>query len=461
MMHDEWESAANTQGSYLAVCWQRIRRRALGMAVRLSPVEAAQNGNPLVFASTGIDIQENAWRDDRAASRPDLMAPDDRPQEPGVNLVGYISAEMGIGQGARNLVRAARCAGLKCAVKPVSTEGLHREQDLGIEDDIDHPYPVNVIYVNADRVPSTLQALGEDFLRGHRNIGYWHWELEEFPEDFNSAFDCLDEVWTASRFCQDSISRLSPVPVIRIPHAVEVANPPARSRSDFGLPEDRFLFLMVFDMLSVFERKNPLGVVRAFIEAFAGDPATHLAIKIGNTKCNPAAMRDLSDAIQSYPITLIDRVMDRVDVDALLQVSDCLVSLHRSEGFGLCLAEAMYLGKPVIATAYSGNTDFMTSDNSFLVGYRLSTVPEGCPPYRAGAVWANPILGDAVSQMQLVRTAELWRNTVGKRAQDHIRQHLSPSVVGTLVRQRIERLLRSRAVERNTPRSATLSRMPP
>ena len=169
-----------------------------------------------------------------------------------------------------------------------------------------------------------------------------------------------------------------------------------------GASHDTFVFLTMFDMLSVFNRKNPLAVIQSFKSAFAGSKSAKLVVKVSHAQYFPNEMRKLREASAGYPIHIIDSVLPREDVNALLAMCDCFISLHRSEGFGLALAEAMYLGKPVIATAYSGNLDFTRPNNSFLVDYTMQPVGPGSAPYHPDCLWADPSLESAIEQMRLV-----------------------------------------------------------
>ncbi len=208
-------------------------------------------------------------------------------------------------------------------------------------------------------------------------------------------------------------------------------------RAYFGLPSDRFLFLTLFDMLSVFDRKNPLGAVEAFIGAFGNDPSVQLIVKINNAKTRPDHLKTLQERIAGYPITIIDATYTPNETYGLMIVCNCLFSLHRSEGFGLTLAEAMFLGKPVIATAYSGNMDFTTFDNSFLVGYRLKPVGKLNEPYDEDALWADPSVEQAAQQMRIIAGNPQICQRVAVAGQELVRRRLSPEAVG---RQMADRL---------------------
>jgi glycosyltransferase involved in cell wall biosynthesis len=233
-----------------------------------------------------------------------------------------------------------------------------------------------------------------------------------------------------------------------MPHAVQVEGDCAVSRSDFSIPTDRFVFLTIFDLLSVLERKNPIGAITAFRRAFGNSKDCHLVLKISHAQERPQQMATLTAAAAGLPVTIINRTIDRAQVNGLIRACDCLVSLHRSEGFGLSIAEAMYLSKPVIATDYSGNTDFTRSDNAFLVEYDLTRVPKGCDPYDEGAVWAEPRLDHAVKQMQSVFNSPELRADRANRAGEYIRTHLAPEVVGKLMRERLELVLSGKPATR-------------
>ena len=200
----------------------------------------------------------------------------------------------------------------------------------------------------------------------------------------------------------------------------------------------------MFDMLSVFERKNPLGAVEAFKLAFGGSSRCHLIVKVNNAHLRPLHFRNLLLTSAGYPITVLDRVMERNEVNALIACCDCLVSLHRSEGFGLPLAEGMYLGKPVIATAYGGNMDFTRPENSFLVSYKLQPPGKRAEHYNKRCLWAEPSIYHAAELMKTVFEEAGLRAEVARAGQTFVRSHHSPAAVGRLIRQRLEDLLETR-----------------
>jgi glycosyltransferase involved in cell wall biosynthesis len=210
-----------------------------------------------------------------------------------------------------------------------------------------------------------------------------------------------------------------------------------RGRSFFGLPEDRFLFLFMFDFMSILERKNPLGLFEAFRKAFKPRDKTTLVLKISHAESQPLEFRKFEEAAKGLNVKIIKGVLSRIEINSLLNACDCYVSLHRSEGFGLTMAEAMSLGKPVIATAYSGNMDFMSPSNSFLVNHRLVKLEQDYPPYQKGAMWAEPDNDHAAELMRrVVRDRTLARDR-GRQAQKDIREKFCATSVGRMIRDRL------------------------
>src|SRR4051812_11181890 len=198
--------------------------------------------------------------------------------------------------------------------------------------------------------------------RGRRVVGLWWWEVMAFPARWLRAFDAVDEVWVGSRFVADALAAVSPVPVVAIPMPVATPRPARGGRAALGLP-DGFAFGFVFDYASVVERKNPLGLIEAFRRAFppGGGVGPALVLKtIGGDRDADAHGAVLAAAAGHPGIRVIDRHLAPAEKDALIAHLDCYVSLHRSEGFGLTLAEAALLNVPVIATDYGGTRDFLT-----------------------------------------------------------------------------------------------------
>lgn len=364
----------------------------------------------------------------------------------GINIVGYVRGEMGVGESSRMAARAVQTTNIPFGMINFTVGSPSRMQDLSWKHkEIETPeYLVNIFHINADGLQVAYNTLGWRFFNGHYNIGYWHWELPDFPDEWCGSFNLVHEVWVASNFVLDSVSKKSPVPVHRIPPGIQVVCRPNTDRSYFGLPTDRFLFLSMYDIFSTQQRKNPKGVIDAFHKAFGNNSAVGLVLKINNVYSNPEQVEEVK-ALKRYVqglknIYIINRTLDRDEVNALIQSVDCFVSLHRSEGFGLGMAEAMYLGKPVIGTNWSGNTDFMHAMNSCPVNYQIVNVGANYGPYKASQVWAEPDLEHAAHFMRKLVSDKAWYDTIAHRGQETILTEFSPPAVGTMIKQRLQTL---------------------
>lgn len=249
----------------------------------------------------------------------------------------------------------------------------------------------------------------------------------------------VDEIWVPSTFVADSIAMKSPVPVVKIPHSIEVTINEARERSYFNLPEEPFLFLSMYDLKSYQERKNPQAALRAFQKAFPpNDLNVGLVIKVNSAHHNSEDLKELHQLIGDYQnIYLIGKTLSRNDTNALLSVTDCYISLHRSEGFGLGLAEAMYLGKPVIGTNWSSNIDFMNPRNSCLVNYKLIRLNHDHGPYKSYQYWADPDLEHASEYMLKLYNDRNFYNEISSKGERYIKDHLSPHAVGEMIKKRL------------------------
>ncbi len=259
----------------------------------------------------------------------------------------------------------------------------------------------NLACLNGNDLIRLARSAEGEVLARRPTIGQWAWETDVLPEAWLPAFELLEEIWAFSTFVGDNLGRLSPVPVVVIPMAVVVPDP---SGAQLRVArDDRFTFLFMFDFFSTLRRKNAAGLIEAFALAFAPGEGPRLLLKTVNGRLRPEAEAELRRRISHHPdIELIDAYLDPAQNAALLARADCYVSLHRSEGFGLTLAESMALGTPVIATGYSGSTDFTTSQNSYLVDWTPTHVGPGCEIYPAEGSWAEPDLDHAAELMRRV-----------------------------------------------------------
>jgi glycosyltransferase involved in cell wall biosynthesis len=361
--------------------------------------------------------------------------------EEGLNVVGYFRDESGVGEAARSVLKALYGQGFPVAYTLLHGHSARKEDNSVLHLPSGNPYNVNLLHVNADQVLAIYNELGPEFFSRKYNIGYWFWELAGFPSEWFDCFNYYDEIWVGTSFGQTALSRVSPIPVVNMGIPVELPASSGVSRRDLGLPENQFLFLSVFDMLSVFERKNPLGLIEAYRRAFEPDfRDTRLVIKVTNLDKFPQYQKSLRSAVESASGVLIDGYMSRPDLAGLFDICDAYVSLHRSEGFGVTIAEAMALGKPAIATDYSANEDFMRLSNSYPVAYRLRELDQDYGPYRKGQVWADPDLDHAASQMKHVFENPEEAARRGTCAARDIRQLYGSEVVARRIIERLRHL---------------------
>lgn len=361
----------------------------------------------------------------------------------GVNLVAYIRADMGLGVAARGMAAAFEAAGIPFNVVNMEHGNLSAQTDHSwAHKEVAHShYDVTVVCVNPDNSFYLRTQFPPELLGDRYVIAHWYWELPEMPDEWMSEFEYTDEVWAASNFIKDAVSSKAPVPVVRVPTVVQLNYSHRLSRADLGLPENRFLFLAMFDTKSVLERKNPLGVVRAFKDAFRdNDERVGLILKFNNPDYDQPVMRALRDEIRGQNIFVIDRLLSRGELTSLIDACDCFVSLHRSEGFGLGPAEAMSLGKPAIITNWSGNVDYMTADNCIAIGYKLVELGRDYGPYKAHQHWAEPDLEQTAQWMKKVVAEPELAKTIGLRGQETINSQFSPQAVGTIIQARLQEI---------------------
>lgn len=366
---------------------------------------------------------------------------ENEPRPFGINLFGFLDSESGVGEAARTLARAVKRTRILHALIN-SPHAPHRRKETQFSKEFakGNPYAVNLIAIYGDMFASEWNYFGEEAFAGRYNIAYWTWELETLPPAWIPLLDRVDEVWAVSSFAAKAIEATGKkLPVTIVPHAIEVKKF-SFPRAHFGIPPDAFVFLFMFDFYSYFERKNPLAVIRAFERAFPDDKGVSLIIKCSNSSVDKEHFEELKRAAHDPRIRIMDTYLEREEVSSLMSVCDAYISLHRSEGFGLTMAEAMALRKPVIATYYSSNTDFMNEENSFPVRYSLVPIEKDYGPYTRGNRWAEPDVAHAAEQMRTVyenpdlalRKAMFGMHTIATR--------FSPGAVAEIVGKRLREL---------------------
>ncbi|MDP8958506.1 MAG: glycosyltransferase family 4 protein [Actinomycetota bacterium] len=323
-----------------------------------------------------------------------------------LSLIGCFRAESGLGQASRASLGALRRLSRDFSYIDTSEEYPSRNAvDPGLEGETFGAFgDVNLVHSNADELLTLSNRVFRNRLAGRFNVGMWFWEAADLPARSRPAFEVMDELWLASSYLADVFGQYGRVPVEVIGLAADLPSAPEVSREDFGLSDDEFVFLFVYDALSSHGRKNPEKALEAFIKAFAPTfTGVRFVLKVSNLNKFPASQARLHRMASGCPaITLIDSYWPRHRVLGLMAVADVYVSLHAAEGYGLTLLEAMALGSPVVCTGYSGNMDFTSNDNSWLVDYRLIATDEQTGPYPAGSIWASP---NVDSTAELMRAA--------------------------------------------------------
>ena len=390
---------------------------------------------PVLAALEGRELPEAEPDEERA----EVESAGERGPAWGVNIVGYFRSELGTGEAARQLVSALDAA--RVPLLPVHGRVIPPNRQGHGFAQLDYTaarFPVNLICMNADMLGDFAAQAGPGFFDGRYTLGMWFWEVEQFPAKWLSAFDHVDELWLPTDHVARAVGALSTVPITKITLPVEMPPLLPATRAQLGLPAG-FLFLFSFDHHSVFERKNPLALVEAYTRAFAPDDGAVLVIKSINADSDRSSHDRLLAAAQGRPdVHIVDGYVTSAEKNQMVAACDCYVSLHRAEGFGLTMAEAMYVDRPVIATGYSGNLDFMDTHNSFLVDHRLVEIGPDAAPYPAEGSWAEPDIDHAAALMREVfedpeMAAE--RGRIGGRA---IRRTHSAEAAGEIMASRLE-----------------------
>jgi hypothetical protein len=367
------------------------------------------------------------WRRRALFALAALLAPRPGPRPAAASgpiyVAGALSTASGLGASARLSLATLRAGGYDA--RPIDLSGTlmqdGRLADYAVPTADDGTGPGTILlHVSGFVMALAMLGLGRRRVRGKTIIGYWAWELPDLTPDWLDGLRYLHEIWVPSEFTAAAISRHTALPVRIVPHPVAPVEPVLR-------PGGAALTVLVaFDMRSGFARKNPLAAIAAFRAAFATDPAVRLIVKVSQATTYEPGWQALQAAVAGVGnIELIDRLLDDAGMARLLDDADIVLSLHRSEGFGLVLAEAMQRGKPVVATGWSGNADFMTAENSCPVTYRLVPArdPQGSYEH-PGQQWAEPDVDDAAAHLRRLADPAL-RARLGRQARQDARERFA------------------------------------
>jgi glycosyltransferase involved in cell wall biosynthesis len=372
----------------------------------------------------------------------------------GLNLIGFAYGELGIGEDLRMAVAACEAAKIPYRIVNIKPGDEIRQEDLSLKERIesglkDAQYAINVfIMPGFDTVARLFMRKGDRVFQGFYNIGWWPWELSIWPKAWDKAFEVVDEVWAGSAFSFEMYQRSTTKPSRQMPLAVSVERVKPYTRKHFKLPEKAFLFLYVFDFNSHIKRKNPEAAIAAFQQAFPSNQVNPrqpvgLVLKLMNTKLkDPQWLAFEKLCAADKRIHIMNKTLDRQEVLGLIQVCDAYVSPHRAEGFGRTIAEAMLLGKPVIATNHSGNQCFMHPAVTFPIKYTLTPLKKGDYHFIEdddGATWANPSVEDTAKQMQAA-TVRAKDPVFLRQLKQYSEAVFAPARTGSLMKERLSEI---------------------
>jgi glycosyltransferase involved in cell wall biosynthesis len=327
----------------------------------------------------------------------------------GFNLIGP-PPDRGLGLSLTSISQSLK------NLAPVNVIHLPQEKSEKGFSDLKIKSGINLFVGNPDMLLHALLKHPSLMLGGNYNIGLWFWELGEAPRAWHQIRHWVDEIWVQSDFALQAFKKVSPH-TYKIPFALDVKVNKKLSRKSFNLPLKPFIFLFTFDYLSFCDRKNPAAIVRSFKKAFGDRHDVYLFIKTTHAKSHPEKERQLKKLIGPSPnIELRDEFLSDVEQGSLMNLCDAYVSLHRSEGLGLGMAEAMALGKPVVATNYSGNLEFMNDKNSLLVRYTKTNLKDDSYLHAKNQAWAEPDVSHAAQFMKKIKDDKAFRDSIAKQA---------------------------------------------
>jgi glycosyltransferase involved in cell wall biosynthesis len=376
----------------------------------------------------------HAWRQRFFDQVTPMIAPRPSPHPKGglpIGIAGWFSSASGLGEGARLGYRALEACGLQPAAYDLSA--AFAQDDLPEAVAIRPLEPGTggslIVHINGPYLPYAMCKLGRSQISGRRIIGYWAWELPRLSDAWRPALSFVHEIWVPSRFTQAAVANATGLPVHVVPHPLPEIDTPRTRRADFALPDDALIVLNSFHIGSNFARKNPVAAINAFRRAFGERNDRILVIKLSDPGNVPLARQELNAAIAGAPnIRIIERTLSSKDMTGLMALSDIVISTHRSEGFGLICAEAMRLGKPVVATGWSGNLDFMNEENSALLPYKLIPVEDRDNAFDGkNQKWADPDVDAAAIWLARLADDPDLRRRMGAKAAKDIAEYLSPA----------------------------------
>jgi glycosyltransferase involved in cell wall biosynthesis len=355
-----------------------------------------------------------------------------------IEVIGFFESFSGIGESARLCAKALKKAGYN--VKCTSVEQTFRKKPDAVWTFDNAPETMKtglrIFHLNPPMMPPVIVAMGIKNFRSTYNIGYWAWELEEIPSEWIKGTKYMNAIMTPSDFTSNVIRKYTDKPVETVLHPVEIdmAHVTMQMREKLGIAKETLMISTIFSFGSAMERKNPQAVIAAFQKAFTPEDDAVLILK--SNSGTPEQKTDIEKLCGAHKnIRLCDGFWQREETQGLLACSDLYLSLHRSEGFGLTIAEAMLMNVPVMVTNWSGNTGFCTPDNSFLIDYKRVPVISTHPEFKGlkNLTWAE---ADTDQAAKILKDIKADRSKL-----NHMKQNVCKSLEKSLIQQNYERAL--------------------
>lgn len=372
-----------------------------------------------------------------------------QPRKKGINVIGYGFSDLGIGEDARCALANCDAANISATLynlhNKITSSSNNRLYASRVDSTL--PHCINLYCLPPTEFSRALLSMHPKLRNDRYTILASPWELPHYPKELRPILELVDEFWAPSRFIAKALEEATQKTVLYMPLSVNLPFPSLKTREDFGLPSDAFLFLFIFDWLSWPQRKNPGATIQTFKKAFSKQDNVALVIKTMNAAKNIEQLQELlplNELGKRYYI--INDSLTVHDISALYSCCDAYVSLHRSEGFGRTIAEAMLAKIPVIATNYSGNTDFCSNDTTFLVNGHITPLKEGDYLFWQGQEWCDPSIDEAVEMMRLCAANKTESQHRVLKAFKHISTAHSPGTVGQLYKQRLDTIFKSQLI---------------
>jgi len=364
----------------------------------------------------------------------------------GVNVFGFIGGEFGLGEAVRLIIKALNKAEIPVSLINYDIKTNHRHQDDTFKNySSDANYPINLVLLGPSEGKRILAHYPEHFFKNKYNVFYLNWESEHIPQEYVNNLNFYDEIWVPAQYCKDIVSKYCQMPVNIIPYPIEIdVDDHKDEEAESFYNKNSFNFFFMFDYNSTLERKNTLNLINAFEKAFGkNDPKVSLTIKTSKSSKFVQERELLESHVKEFQnVKIIEKIYDKQTLYKIIKGCDSYISLHRSEGFGLTMAEAMYFGKPVIATNYSGNLEFMNHDNSFLVDFKKTKLNSLINNYDADTIWSEPNIDHAAELMKLVKeNSDIVKNKA-INGQITILTDFSVKKIGDIINNRVKEIIK-------------------